>query len=75
MFGLGKPSSKFKKFLINHDISQEDLSRSSGVNRNTISRLCQGDSFKPSMTNGQKLLKSLRKLTNKQVDYDDFWSM
>ncbi|QPA33382.1 helix-turn-helix transcriptional regulator [Thermaerobacillus caldiproteolyticus] len=75
MFGLGKPRSKFGKFLDKHEITQQDLVRKSGVNRGTISRLCQGDAFKPSMKNAHKIIKALRQLTGKNVDYDDFWSM
>jgi putative transcriptional regulator len=75
MFGLGKPRSKFGKFLDKHGIKQQDLVRESKVNKGTISRLCQGDSFQPSMKNASKLVKALKKLSNKSVDYDDFWSM
>jgi putative transcriptional regulator len=75
LFGLGKPRSKFGKFLDNHGISQQDLVRESGVNKGTISRICQGDAFKPSMKNASKIIRALRRLTGKNVDYDDFWSM
>jgi putative transcriptional regulator len=75
VFGLGKPRSKFGKFLDKHDITQQDLSRKSEVSKATISRLCQGDAFTPSMKNGTKLIKALRNLTKKNIDFDDFWSM
>jgi putative transcriptional regulator len=75
MFGLGKPRSKFGKFLDKNGITQQDIVRESGVNRGSVSRVCQGDAFKPSMKNGVKLLKAIKKLTGKTVDYDDFWSM
>ncbi|MDP4085778.1 MAG: helix-turn-helix transcriptional regulator [Bacillota bacterium] len=71
-----KPTkSKLAKFLKKHELSQQDVCRDSGVNKATLSRLCSGDSFRPSMDNGQKIIKSLRRLTKKNVDYDDFWSM
>lgn len=71
-----KPTgSKLARFLKDHDLSQQDVCRDSGVNKATLSRLCQGDAFKPSMSNGQKIIKSLSRLTNKNVDYDDFWTM
>lgn len=54
MFGLGKRRSKFGKFLDKNGISQQDVVRESGVNRGTVSRICQGDAFSPSMKNGQK---------------------
>lgn len=73
-FGLGKPRSKFGKWLDKHEISQEELSRDSGVNKSTISRLCSGDAFQPSMKSAGKIIKTLRK-KGKVVDYDDFWTM
>jgi putative transcriptional regulator len=75
MWGLGKPRSKFGKFLDKNDIKQQDLVKESKVNKATISRLCQGDAFQPSMKNASKIVKALKKLSNKNVDYDDFWSM
>jgi len=74
MFGIGKKRSTFGKFLDRHSIKQEDLSKHSGVNRNSISRLTKSDDNRPSMKNGQKIIKALKKVGYK-VDYDDFWSM
>lgn len=73
-FGLGKPRSKFGKWLDKQGISQEELARESGVSKSTISRLCSGDAFAPSMKNASKIVKALRK-RGKKVEYDDFWSM
>jgi putative transcriptional regulator len=71
-----KPTrSKLAKFLKDHDLTQQDICKDAGVNKATLSRLCNGDSFRPSMTNGQKIIKSLKKLTGKDVDYEDFWTM
>ncbi|MFJ5624771.1 helix-turn-helix domain-containing protein [Peribacillus loiseleuriae] len=75
MFGLGKPRSKFGKYLDKHNISQQDLVETSKVNKATVSRVCRGDAFQPSMKNAGKIIKALRKLTGEHVDYDDFWSM
>jgi putative transcriptional regulator len=75
MFGLGKPRSKFGKFLDRNDISQQELANKSKVNKATISRIAQGDAFQPSMKNAGKLIRALRELTGKNVDFDDFWTM
>lgn len=75
MFGLGKPRSKFGRFLDKNEITQQQLVEKSKVNKATISRICQGDAFEPSMKNAKKIIKTLRELTGKNVDYDDFWSM
>lgn len=75
MFGLGKPRSKLGRFLDKHKITQQELVKESKVNKATISRICQGDAFSPSMKNAQKIIKAIRKLTGKNVDYDDFFNM
>lgn len=72
-FGLGKPRSKFGKWLDKQGITQEQLSRESGVNKSTISRLCAGDAFKPSMKSASRIVNTLRKM-GKKIDHDDFWS-
>lgn len=73
MFGLGKKRSKFGKFLDCNSIIQEELSKASGVNRNTISRVATSE-VQPSMRNAAKIIKALKKF-GYNVDYDDFWTM
>jgi putative transcriptional regulator len=72
---LGKKRSKLGKFLDKNELTQQDVVEKSGVSRGTISRLCQSDAFQPNMKNAQKIIKALKELTKKDVDYDDFWSM
>ncbi|WP_332633614.1 helix-turn-helix domain-containing protein [Halalkalibacter flavus] len=74
-FGLGRRGSKFGRFLDKHGIKQKDLAQHSGISKSTISRLVQGDSFHPSMKNGKRIIKTLRDVFKKDVDYDDFWSV
>jgi putative transcriptional regulator len=75
-FSLGKRRSKFGEFLDKNKITQQDVVKKSGVSRGTISRLCQPTTKDgPTMKNAQKVIKALRVLTGKNVDYDDFWSM
>ncbi|MEK5176931.1 helix-turn-helix transcriptional regulator [Heyndrickxia sp. FSL W8-0496] len=75
-FGLGKRRSKFGSFLDEHDLTQQDVVKESGVSKGTISRLCQTEHEDgPTLKNAKKIIKALRKLTGKDVDYDDFWSM
>ncbi|MEH6848553.1 helix-turn-helix domain-containing protein [Bacillus pseudomycoides] len=72
MFGLGKQMSDFGKFLRRNGISQTDLKEWSGVNQNTISRISRSNEHKPSIGNGHKIIKALRRKGYK-VDFDDFW--
>lgn len=60
MFGLGKPLSKFGKFLRKNDITQTELKEWSGVNQNTISRISRSNQYKPSLGNGQKIIRALK---------------
>jgi len=74
--GLGKNRrTKLAKFLDENDISQQDIARKSGVSKSTISRLCQLDNVSPTMKNARKIIKALRDMTNKNVDYDDFFDI
>ena len=72
MFGLGKSLSKFGKFLRRNNITQTDLKEWSGVNQNTLSRISRSNEHKPSMSNGRKIIKALKK-KGYNVDFDDFW--
>ncbi|EJQ32435.1 MULTISPECIES: helix-turn-helix domain-containing protein [Bacillus] len=72
MFGLGKPLSKFGKFLRKNNITQTELKEWSGVNQNTISRISRSNTYKPSLGNGQKLIRSLKR-KGYSVDFEDFW--
>ncbi|MGE7874722.1 helix-turn-helix domain-containing protein [Bacillus paramycoides] len=72
MFGLGKPLSKFGKFLRKNAITQTELKEWSGVNQNTISRISRSNQYKPSLGNGQKLIRALKR-KGYSVDFEDFW--
>lgn len=74
MFGLGKPRSKFGKFLDRNSITQEEFAKESGVNKNTISRIAKSTDNRPSMKNASKIVRTLKK-NGYNVDYDDFWDM
>ncbi|MBN6890048.1 helix-turn-helix domain-containing protein [Cytobacillus horneckiae] len=74
MFGLGKKRSKFGRYLDRNGIIQEELSKISGVNRNTISRVASSDEQQPRLKNAAKIIKALKK-SGYDVDYDDFWDM
>ncbi|MEK4503680.1 MULTISPECIES: helix-turn-helix domain-containing protein [Bacillus] len=68
-----KPRSKLGKFLDRHDLTQEKVSKVSGVSKSTLSRLCKGNAFHPSFKNQNKIITALRKLTGKNIDPTDFW--
>ncbi|BCC09483.1 MULTISPECIES: helix-turn-helix domain-containing protein [Bacillus cereus group] len=72
MFGLGKPLSKFGKFLRKNEITQTELKEWSGVNQNTISRITRSNENRPSLGNGQKIIRALKR-KGYSVDFEDFW--
>ncbi|BCC50421.1 hypothetical protein BCJMU02_p2015 (plasmid) [Bacillus cereus] len=72
MFGLGKPLSKFGKFLRKNEITQTELKKWSGVNQNTISRITRSNENRPSLGNGQKIIRALKR-KGYSVDFEDFW--
>ncbi|MDF2791843.1 MAG: family transcriptional regulator [Neobacillus sp.] len=74
-FSLGKRRSKFGKFLDNNEISQQEIVEKSGVSRGTISRICQDNLNVPKLKNAQRIIKAVREISGKNVDYDDFWTM
>lgn len=73
-FGLGKKRSKLGKWLDRHGISQSEFAKQTGVSRPTVTRLCSDDDHQPNMKTAKKIIKGLREF-DKNVDYDDFWSM
>lgn len=74
-FGLGKPRSRLGRFIDDHGVSQSTLADISGVNKNTITKLCSEETTVRNRKTGDRILKAIRELTGKNVGYDDFWSM
>lgn len=60
------------KSIIKNDITQTELKEWSGVNQNTISRISRSNQNKPSLGNGQKLIKALKR-KGYNVEFEDFW--
>lgn len=74
MFGLGKPRSKFGKWVDRKAITQNDLAKKARIGRTTISNMCSDKSYKPKFSTFEKVRRALNKMGH-DVDYDDFWSM
>ncbi|MCL6445130.1 MAG: helix-turn-helix domain-containing protein [Alicyclobacillus sp.] len=69
-FGLGRPRTKFGKWIEQKGLRQQDIADSSGVPRPTISDLARDDSRRPSYRTRRKLDKALR---DEGFDSRDFW--
>ncbi|OIB04843.1 hypothetical protein AK95_14600 [Paenibacillus sp. LC231] len=75
MYGLGKKRSKLGAFLDREGITQEWLVKKSGLSRDAVSRLCDGnkDHEKLQVRSKSKVISALRK-NGYDVISDDFWS-
>jgi predicted transcriptional regulator len=73
MFGFFKQRSSLGRFLDKHRITQEEFARMSGVNRNTISKVCNQSASKPNMKNADKIIKAARNI-DPNKNFDDFFS-
>lgn len=74
MFGLGKNRTKLGSWLDNNGWSQEDLTNDSGLNRDTISKACSNDKYKPSKTTRRSIMGSIWKEDDDKSE-DDFWGV
>jgi predicted transcriptional regulator len=74
MFGLGKPRSKFGKFIDSHSISIVEFAEESGVNRKTLGKACKDENYIPRQDVMKKILKAARKI-DPNVKMSDFWDM
>lgn len=71
-FGVGVPRSKFGKWMQRNRISQEELSRESGVSSATISRLMRDDERGPSWRVQKRLIDAMRQYDS-EISSSDFW--
>jgi transcriptional regulator with XRE-family HTH domain len=72
MFGLGKPRSKFGKWLDRRGIQQNEVANKAGLGRTTISNMASNKDYKPRISTFTKLQKGLKKM-GYNVEYNDFW--
>lgn len=75
LYGLGKKRSRLGKFLDREGLTQEWLVKASGLSRDTVSRLCDGnqDQEKLQVKSKSKAISALRK-KGYDVTSGDFWS-
>lgn len=74
MFGLGKPRTPLGKWIDTMGITQEELAKSAGINRDTASAACSKIGYIPSPLVMKKILKALREV-DPSVRADKFWNL
>lgn len=76
MYRLGKKRSKFGAYIDEHGITQDVLCKATGLNKKTLSRICNEDSASLRAITRQALVEAVRELTgNKRVKETDFWDV
>jgi DNA-binding XRE family transcriptional regulator len=74
MFGLGKPRTALGRWIDRNGITQEELSKNAGINRDTAGAACSRAGYVPSPTVMKKILKALRTI-DPSVKADQFWDL
>ncbi|PWK07483.1 helix-turn-helix domain-containing protein [Tumebacillus permanentifrigoris] len=74
-FGLGKNRSALGRFLDTSGITQQEVSKKSGVPHSTISEWCDGSKrTRPIRRTALKVLRAIKELTGEAKEYEDFWA-
>ncbi|EMI10347.1 MULTISPECIES: helix-turn-helix domain-containing protein [Anoxybacillus] len=73
MFWLGKPRSKFGRWVDKVGLTQEEIARKANVGRTTVSNMCKDPNYRPRISTWVKVEKALKALGH-QVKRDDFFS-
>lgn len=73
-YGLNKPRSKLGKWIDRRGIKQEWLIKESGVNKRTVSDVCNEEDYMPSGKTMQKIIKALR-VVDPSVKASQFWDL
>ena len=72
MFGLGKERTIFGKWVDKHE-SQEWVVKNCGVDKNTVSKLCNKKDYKPNRSTQGRIILGLSKNGYSGYVEDDFW--
>jgi transcriptional regulator with XRE-family HTH domain len=74
MFGLGKPRSKFGKWLDSKGIDQKEVAERANVSEMTITRLCNNKKHSPRIATWVKVQRALKSM-GYDVDRDKFFDI
>ncbi|WHY01887.1 helix-turn-helix transcriptional regulator [Neobacillus sp. DY30] len=74
MFGLGKPRSKFGRFLDSKGIEQKEVAERAKVSEMTLTRLCNDKDHQPRISTWVKIQRALKSM-GYEVDRDKFFDI
>ncbi len=72
MFGLGKPRSKFGKWLDRKGIEQKDVAKKAKLSEMTLTRMCNDSGHMPRISTWVKVQRALKSMGH-DVDRDKFF--
>ncbi|AXM88450.1 XRE family transcriptional regulator [Anoxybacillus ayderensis G10] len=74
MFWLGKPRSKFGRWVDKMGLTQEEIAKRAKIGRTTISNMCKDPAYRPRISTWVKVERALRSL-GYSVKREDFFDM
>ena len=74
MFGLGKPRSKFGKWIDKHGIIQRDVAKKAKVSEMSLTRMCNDKDYVPRISTWVKVQRALKSM-GYDVDRDRFFDI
>ena len=74
MFGLGKPRSKFGKWMDRNGIEQKEVAERAKVSEMTLTRICNDSEHNPRISTWVKIQRALRSM-GYEVDRDKFFDL
>ena len=74
MFGLGKPRSKFGKWMDRKGIEQKEVAEKAKVSEMTLTRLCNDKNHRPRISTWMKIERALKSM-GYNVEERDFFDL
>jgi len=74
MFGLGKPRSKFGKWLDRKGLKQTEIAKKAKISTATMTRICDDSKHVPKISTWVKVERALKSMGH-DVDRDKFFDI
>ena len=74
MFGLGKPRSKFGRWIDSKGIEQKEVAERANVSEMTLTRMCNDKEHSPRISTWVKVQRALKSM-GYDVDRDKFFDV
>lgn len=71
-YGLGRQRTKLGKYIDLYKVSQDEISKQSGLGKNTLTRICSDPDYIPSSLTRRRVLHCLQSM-GYGCSESDFW--